>query len=156
MAITNEAIADLDRRAFEGSLDAELFAADPAETTRMVARIMEGGLGRPLEEASAGLLGRDGGLVGAVLTVELSPQVGLVADLVVDPARRRQGLGRHLLRWTLRALRALGHQRARLWVTEGNQSARGLYAQMGFTPYARALIFRQDGVVGPAQPHSVR
>ncbi|MCI4366407.1 MAG: GNAT family N-acetyltransferase [Thermoplasmata archaeon] len=157
-AITTESIADLDRRAFEGSVDADLFAGDPAENQRMIARILEGSLGRLLEEASVGLVTRDGRLVGAVLSVELSPHIGLVADLLVDPGRRRQGLGRHLLRWTLRALRALGHGTARLWVTEGNRGARALYDQLGFSVYARAVIYRQVGASGEVvpQPHSVR
>lgn len=150
--LTAEAIADLDRRAFEGSVDAELFASDPAENARMVARILDGSLGRVLGEASEGLVDGRGRLAGVVVTVELSPHVGLVADLVVDPGLRRRGLGRHLLRWTLRALRALGHERARLWVTEGNRSARALYDQLGFSTYARAVIYRQSRATDP-QPH---
>jgi ribosomal protein S18 acetylase RimI-like enzyme len=155
-AITTEAIADLDRRAFKGTADAELFAADLPESTRMIARILEGGLGRLLEEASVGLVDRQGRLQGVVVTVELSPSIGLVADLVVGPELRRRGIGRHLLRWTLRALRALGHQRARLWVTEGNLSARALYAQLEFHPYARAVIYRQDGPGDAAHPQAER
>lgn len=151
--ITSAALADLDLRGFRGSLDAQLFGGDPSENARMIEEITSGGLGRFLPEASAGLLDGDGRLIGMLLTAEISPRVGLFADFVVDPSARRRGLGRWLMRWGLRALRALGHERGRLWVTERNEAARALYASLGFVRYARAMVYLQDGAIGVAQPH---
>ena len=149
--ITEEAIADLDWRGFQGSEDARLFADNREENARLVSGILEGRLGRFLGEASTAMLDEEGRLAGVVLTVEVSPQVGLFADLVVDPALRGRGLGRFLVRWGFRALLSLGYERARLWVTEGNLPARRLYDRMGFAPYARSRIFRQE--VGRTSPH---
>jgi len=154
--ITEAAIADLDWRGFAGSLDARLFGSDPSENARMIDDLLAGGLGRLLPEASRGLLDGSGRLAGLLVTVEISPRIGLFADLVVDPAHRRAGLGRYLLRWGCRALRALGHERARLWVTEGNVPARTLYESLGFRTYARAQVYLQDVRLSEPQPQTDR
>ena len=154
--VTNEALADLDLRGFANSEDARLFGSTDSENLRQVEGILQGNLGRFLDEASTGLLGSRGELAGLLLTVELTPHVGLFADLVIDPPLRGQGLGRYLLRWGLRGLRALGHERARLWVTSGNEAARRLYDRLGFRSYARALIFRQEPAIGSPHPQVER
>ena len=41
-----------------------------------------------------------------------------------------------------RALLALGHTEARLWVTDSDRPARALYESLGFDPEATALIYR--------------
>jgi len=52
--------------------------------------------------------------------------------VAVDPARRRQGLARQLLRGLLRQGRQLGATRATLEVGSGNPAALGLYRALGF------------------------
>ncbi len=152
-AVTETALADLDLRGFRASPDAALFSGVLDEYTRMVSGILDGRLGRFLDEASEALLSPEGGLAGFLLTVELTPSVGLLADLVVDPGRRRQGIGRRLVLRGLRALRALGYSTAQLWVTEGNFPARTLYDRLGFRAVATSVILLQDPGAAPGQPH---
>ncbi len=154
--ITEPALADLDQRGFSGSPDESLFAGDEAEFARMIRGILDGRLGPFLDDASVGLLAPDGRLAGFLLSAELSPRVGLFADLVVDPALRRRGLGRYLLTWGLRALRALGYGSAQLWVTEGNTAARALYDALGFRPFASTLILHQAEPPAVAHPQALR
>lgn len=62
--------------------------------------------------------------------------------IVVDPARRGQGLGRELiLKLLAKGTRELGLQRCSLFVLESNTDARKLYSRIGFleTPYPETL-----------------
>lgn len=139
---TAEALARLDWEAFHGSPDAAFISDTVEGNLRLVRGILAGQLGRFLEEASSALLAPDGKLAAFVLTVEESPRVGVFVDLAVDPAERRHGLGRALLGRGLRALVALGHTGARLWVTETNTPARALYAASGFQLDSTAYVYR--------------
>lgn len=142
-AIPREALTELDYRAFEGTIDANLIGSERAEYRRMMDELIEGRLGRFLEEASTALVGAETEeLVGAILTSEQTPQLAVYLDIMVAPGHRREGLGRYLVRWGFRALWALGYPKVRLWVTESNASARALYRSVGFTPVGTALIYR--------------
>ncbi len=55
-----------------------------------------------------------------------------ITAVVVDPAQRRQGLGRRVLAALLAHAGGLGAERATLEVAVGNAAARGLYAGLGF------------------------
>lgn len=57
---------------------------------------------------------------------------GVVYDIVVDPAYRRQGVGRMLLDATLDALKAKGSPRVVLSTADRNVSAQGLFDRAGF------------------------
>ena len=57
---------------------------------------------------------------------------GVVYDLVVDPARRREGIGRQLLDATLSKLVSLGAPRVLLMTAERNTAAQGLFSSDGF------------------------
>ena len=57
---------------------------------------------------------------------------GVVYDVVVDPTRRRQGIGRLLLDATLKALLERGAPRIVLSTAERNAVAQGLFGTMGF------------------------
>jgi ribosomal protein S18 acetylase RimI-like enzyme len=156
-AVTLDALADLDRRAFQGSTDALLLGQETSAYRRALEAMLESRLGRFLPEASAALLQEaPTRLVGAVLTAERSPHRALVLDLVVDPERRRQGLGRYLLGWTLRAVWALGYDRARLWATVRNAPAMELYRAFGFRTTLEATIYRWDRGAGSEQPQTSR
>jgi len=155
--VTVDALADLDRRAFAGSVD-ELLVGPSADAYRLIFQsILDGRLGRFVDEASVALLERDPvRVVGTVLTTEQSIRRAVLVDLMVDPARRRRGLGRFLVTWVLRAHRALGYETVRLWVTAANRPARALYAEFGFRLIGRATIYRWDrSGVGP-HAHSGR
>ncbi|MET8825182.1 GNAT family N-acetyltransferase [Streptomyces sp. NPDC004610] len=62
-----------------------------------------------------------------------TPDAELYA-LYVDPSRQGQGVGRALLRVSLRGCASAGHPRMLLWVVEGNTRARRFYARAGFHP----------------------
>jgi len=57
---------------------------------------------------------------------------GALYDIVVDPAKRRQGIGRMLLNATLEALAAAGAPRVVLSTAQQNDSAQRLFARAGF------------------------
>lgn len=57
---------------------------------------------------------------------------GVIYDLLVEPGRRGQGIGRRLLDATLEALRARGARQVVLSTAEQNEDARRLFARAGF------------------------
>ncbi|MFY9717205.1 MAG: GNAT family N-acetyltransferase [Thermoplasmata archaeon] len=143
--VTLDALADLDHRSFAGTVDAYLVGAGPEGTRLAITSMLEGRLGRFVDEASVALFEPDPPrLAAAILTTEQSIRRAIFVDLMVDPARRRHGLGRYLLSWSFRALWALGYTSVRLWVTEGNTAARRLYDGAGFRTVGAATIYRWD------------
>lgn len=82
------------------------------------------GEGAVLGYAYAGLEGTD--------YMALRGPAGLLYDLVVDPGRRREGIGRMLLEAALQALAARGAPRVLLFTAERNEAAQGLFAAAGF------------------------
>ncbi|HTP55842.1 MAG TPA: GNAT family N-acetyltransferase [Thermoplasmata archaeon] len=152
--VTLEALSDLDRRSFAGSIDA-LLVGSAADGNREALRAMlDGRLGRFVDEASVALVGGEPlRLVAAVLTTEQSIRRAILVDLMVDPADRRRGVGRFVMTWVLRALRGLGYDSVRLWVTESNVPALGLYDAFGFRTIGGATIYRWDRPASAPQPH---
>ena len=149
-AVSREALAQLDYLAFHGTIDANLIGTEPAEYRRMMDELVEGRLGRFLEEASTALLSPGNEEIwGALLTSEQSPQLAVYLDVMVHPSHRRKGIGRYLVRWGFRALWALGYTKVRLWVTRSNEPAYELYRTNGFAPMGTALILRYSR---PAPP----
>jgi ribosomal protein S18 acetylase RimI-like enzyme len=152
---TLDALADLDRRAFEGSVDALLIGPTAEDYRRALRSILDGQSGRFLDEASTVLYRADPPmLLGALLTCEKSPRRASFLDFMVDPSSRRSGLGRYLLRWGFRALRALGYEQVRLWVSESNVGARRLYDSVGFSVTHTAVIYRWDRPGSGAHPQT--
>lgn len=135
-------LAELDWRAFHGTPDENLIADTLEEDQRGLEELLRGRLGRFLDDASEALVTADSRLVAAVLVAEHSAQRALVLDLVVDPSERKKGVATYLLRRSFRALRALGFSTARLWVTETNAPALGLYRTLGFVVASVARIYR--------------
>jgi ribosomal protein S18 acetylase RimI-like enzyme len=72
-----------------------------------------------------------GGLVAAALVVRAS-YGPLIADVMVEPDRRGEGLGWEVLSATVRALRERNESVIVLNVTEGNRRASHLYERLGF------------------------
>jgi ribosomal protein S18 acetylase RimI-like enzyme len=84
---------------------------------------------------------RDGEVVGYAYAgmerndyMALRGPAGVLYDLVVDPAHRRQGIGGTLLEAALTDLAKLGAPRVILFTAEKNHGARSLFAQAQFRP----------------------
>ena len=77
--------------------------------------------------------------------MSLRGPAGVLHDLVVDPAHRRQGVGRMLLDATLAALAALGAPRVVLSTAARNDSAQRLFARAGFRPTMLEMTRELDG-----------
>ncbi len=156
-ALTLEALAELDRASFAGTVDELLLGREPGANRRALEALLDGRLGRFLDEASAAMLEPEPvRLLGAILTTERSTRRAMVVALMVDPSRRRLGLGRFLLGWGLRALWALGYESVRLWVSLANEPAIRLYESFGFRPVVSATIYRWDRPASSAQAQSAR
>lgn len=81
-----------------------------------------------------------GQLVGAIALRrcerEKQRHKGYIWIFFVEPAARRDGIGRHLLSAALEYARGLsGLQQVQLSVSAGSQSARSLYVSCGFEPF---------------------
>jgi len=76
--------------------------------------------------AYAGLEGND--------WMALRGPAGVIYDLVVDPGRRQEGIGRTLLHATLKALADRGAPRVVLFTAKQNEAAQRLFATTGFRP----------------------
>ena len=155
-AVTLDALADLDLRSVHGTVDAMLIGDRFEEYRRVMASVLEGSLGRFLDEASTALFRPEPPrLVGAILSAERSPHKGIFVSFMVDPEFRRRGYGEYLFRWGLRALWALGYERVHLWVTAANEPARRLYERFRLEPTVRSTIYRiVRGDDAPPHPHS--
>ena len=156
-AVTVEALADLDHRSVRGTVDACLIGDRDEEYRRVTAALLDGSLGRFLDEASTTLYQADPPrLVGAVLSAERSPRKGIFVSFMVDPEFRNRGYGHYLFRWGLRALWALGYERLHLWVTAENEPALRLYRGFRLEPIARSVIYRVSRTSDEPHPHSDR
>ena len=82
--------------------------------------------GAVLGYAYAGLEGND--------WMALCGPAGVIYDLVVDPGRRREGLGRTLLNAMVKALGERGAPRVVLSTAKQNAAAQQLFANAGFRP----------------------
>jgi ribosomal protein S18 acetylase RimI-like enzyme len=73
---------------------------------------------------------------------------GVLYDIVVDPERRRHGVGRMLLDATVALLQSLGASQVVLSTAERNERAQRLFARAGFrrtmVEMARDLDDRDD------------
>lgn len=75
---------------------------------------------------------------------------GELHTISVDPANRRQGLGRHLLRAFMAECTRRGARHLFLEVRAGNTSARTLYHSEGFVELRRIRDYYGPGVDGVA------
>lgn len=112
-------------------------AAATPQTERAYASFLGGQLEEPnvvvlVAELSGEVLGYTYAAIEGSDYMSLRGPAGVLYDIVVDPASRRQGLGRMLLDATLAALEALGAPRVMLSTAERNESAQRMFARAGF------------------------
>ena len=117
--------------------DPERFIAAAPRTEERYASF----LGSQLEEADIVVLvaERNGEVLGYTYAgvegydyMALRGPAGVFYDIVVDPAQRKQGIGRMLLDATLAALKKKGAPRVVLSTAEKNDSAKRLFERAGF------------------------
>jgi len=98
-------------------------------------------LGTQLEEADVVVLvaEQDGQVIGYTYAgvegrdwMSLRGRAGVLHDIVVDPERRRHGVGQMLLDTTIALLESLGAPQVVLWTAELNEPAQRLFASAGF------------------------
>ena len=97
---------------------------------------------------------RDGEVIGYTYAgvegndyMSLRGPAGVVYDLVVDPAHRRQGVGRMLLDATLEVLKSRGAPRVVLSTAERNAPAQHLFDRAGFRRTMIEMTRELDGNV---------
>jgi ribosomal protein S18 acetylase RimI-like enzyme len=123
--------------ALHHAFDADRFISAVPGTERAYGDFLGSQLARPevvvlVAEAGDLVLGYAyAGLEGTDYMALRGP-AGVVYDLVVDPGRRRQGIGRLLLDATLNALLERGAPRVVLSAAERNAAAQRLFASIGF------------------------
>ncbi len=119
--------------------DPARFIAATPQTERLYASFLGGQLedrGRVLlvaEQAGEVIGYTYAGVEGSDYMVLRGP-AGALYDIVVDPARRGQGVGQQLLEATLAELGARGVPRVVLSTAARNETAQRLFARAGFRP----------------------
>jgi len=124
-----QALAELLIAAYSGTIDDE--GETPAEALAEIDHTLAGAYGPYLERCSF-VVEADGALAAACL-ITLWNAVPLVAFVMVAPRQQQRGLGRFVLRQSMRALWAQGYTQLALYVTDGNAPAQQLYERLGFT-----------------------
>lgn len=97
-----------------------------------------------LPEASFACVSESGQLAGLVLTTQLSGTMAHIAQLVVDPDQRGQGIGTRLVAAAARAARGIGCQACSLLVADDNGPAKALYEGLGFQERGRFVSARRS------------
>jgi ribosomal protein S18 acetylase RimI-like enzyme len=130
--------------------DPERFMAATSRTEKSYGSF----LGTQLDEPNIVILvaERDGEVIGYTYAgvegndyMSLRGPAGVVYDLVVDPAHRRQGVGRMLLDATLEVLKARGAPRVVLSTAERNGPAQHLFDRAGFRRTMIEMTRELDG-----------
>jgi ribosomal protein S18 acetylase RimI-like enzyme len=86
----------------------------------------------------------DAGVRAAVLVTTVSPSAAHIAQIAVHPDWRGRGFASHLLRDAAERSVKAGKTELTLLVSEQNETARRLYASMGFAQKATFLAARRD------------
>jgi ribosomal protein S18 acetylase RimI-like enzyme len=132
-------------------LDPERFIAARPGTEHGYASFLGSQLGKA--DAFVLVAEREGEVVGYVYAgveghdwMALRGPAGVLHDIVVDPARRGEGVGGMLLDATLAALRERGAPRVVLSTAERNEPAQRLFARAGFR---RTMVEMTRELEGP-------
>jgi GNAT superfamily N-acetyltransferase len=118
-AIRLRALADAPE-AFASTLEREQAYESEIWTSRVTA------------EGAVNLLAEDDGPVGTVAAIMKRPGVAHIVGMWVSPEARGRGVARLLIEAVVRWAGERGVGRLELWVADGNDAARTLYAKAGF------------------------
>ena len=117
--------------------DKARFIAPGPDTARRYGRFLISQLGE--KDATVLVADVDGVVCGYVYAAVEGPDwmalrgpAGVIYDIVVDPERRRRGVGRQLLDAVLPALEARGAPQVVLFTATQNEAAQRLFAAEGF------------------------
>ncbi len=125
--------------ALHHELDARRFIEAAKSTPARYGQFLESQLARPeviviVAEEDDALLGYAYAVSEGFDYMSLRGPAGVIHDLFVDPARRREGVGKMLLEAAMAGLQSLGAERFVLSTAYRNDIARSLFAAMGFRP----------------------
>lgn len=125
--------------ALHHDLDARRFIASTHRTDRDYAAFLTGELDRPgaivlVAVQETRVLGYAYGGVEGTDYMALRGPAGVVYDLMVDPSRRGEGIGRRLLDAILAKFAALNVAQIVLSTAARNDAAQGFFAKVGFRP----------------------
>ena len=129
------ALVRLLARSYAGERIAQTFAPNARmdEWAHYAGQLLNGpAVGNWRPDQSFAVATADGQLAAAVVTTEIARGIAHIAQVVVDPAHRRQGHARQLLLRAAAAASAQGAKRLTLMVGETNDRAKALYDGLGF------------------------
>lgn len=86
----------------------------------------------------------DGCIAGYVIS-RISPGIGELASLAINPAYRRRGIGTALLDATEQRILEYGVNEINLEVRKTNLTGLAFWQNMGFVPFGKLLGFYEDG-----------
>ena len=127
------ALAELMLVAYRGTADDE--GEDLDDAIGEVERTLAGAYGPLIPEASFVVVDSDR-TVGAIL-VTLFEDRPIVAHIIVDPSKKRSGIGTDLMLAAANALASGDHATLDLYVTEANEPAVRFYRTFGFRTIRR-------------------
>lgn len=153
------AAARLLARAYAGAPSARAFAPGGRldEWAHYVGQLRHtDACGSWMARASVAIHDRDASrLLACVVTTRLSADTAHVAQIVVDPACRGQGLAAHLLDVAAREAAQAGATRLTLLVADGNAGARALYDRLGFVERATFTFADRPRLARSALPRVI-
>lgn len=94
---------------------------------------------------------QDGKIVGSVAIVEHSDKQAQLRWLLLDPAVRGRGLGRHLVEEAMSFCRASGYSSVFLWTVASLEAAIRLYESAGFRKTEETTHAIWGGIVTEAK-----
>lgn len=135
-------LSKLDWLAYQGTVDATLLFDNEEENRKLLKSLLEGDYGPVIADASLCVLKE--GKPSAMIAVTDIGDAAFVADIVVSPEIRGQGIATYLMVNAMRISRRLKKERMVLWVSEGNDNAMSLYKSLGFVLSRTGIYYLKD------------